>query len=305
MVPEVSVVLSSFNGARYLPEQLDSLVGQSYPNLVVQVRDDGSSDETGRVLERYAAKYPNIRVSFGQRLGIAGSFFHLLKHSGETSAYFAFCDQDDVWYLDKIERAVSRLSALDPGTPALYCSRLEYVNQELAHLKYSRIPERGLSFKNALVENIATGCSVVLNRAARDMIVKRLPLKCIMHDWWCYLVVSAFGDVIYDESAGVKYRLHGANDTGAAVSLREDFMRRMQRFLRGRDSAFRIHAQAEGFAAIYREALADEKLEALERFLGSKRSVLARTLFALNPSVYRQSRLDDVLLRILIVANWY
>jgi len=305
MVAKVSVILSSFNGARYLPEQLDSLLGQSYSNLWIQVRDDGSCAATRAILESYAAQHANIGVSFGERLGIVNSFFHLLTHANDTSEYFALCDQDDVWYPDKVERAVSKLSAVDRGVPALYCSRQEYVNHHLDHLGYSRVPPRAPLFQNALVENIATGCSVVLNRAARDMIVSQLPRRCIMHDWWCYLVVAAFGTVIYDAYPGVKYRLHGANDTGAAVSLREDFVRRVQRFLRGRDDVFRIHAQAQEFACIYQDALPADKREGLDRFLASKRSAITRLLFAMNPSVYRQSRFDDVLLRMLITLNWY
>ncbi len=305
MVPEVSVVLSSYNGAAYLPEQLESLVGQSYPNLAIHVRDDGSSDGTRQLLTSYAASYPHIHLTFGARLGIVGSFFCLLQHCGKDSQYFAFCDQDDVWYPDKIERAISRLSPVDPKIPALYCSRLEYVDRDLAHLKYSTIPARGLSFESALAENSATGCTVVLNRVARDMIVRQLPEKCIMHDWWCYLVVAAFGVVIFDESPGLKYRLHAGNDTGAAVSASGDFARRARRFWTDRRNAFTIHAQAQEFAALYAERLADDKRRLLDRFLASKCSQAARIRYALNPGVHRQSRLDDSILRALIALGWY
>jgi glycosyltransferase involved in cell wall biosynthesis len=305
MVAEVSVILSSFNGARYLREQLDSLLGQSYPNLLIQVRDDGSSDGTRAILQDYAAQHANIRVDFGERLGIASSFFQLLEHAADGSEYFAFCDQDDVWYPDKIERAVSRLSALKPGIPALYCSRLEYVDADLNHLRFSRIPGRGLSFGSALVENSATGCTVVMNRAARDLIVRAPPGHCIMHDWWCYLVVAAFGVVIYDESPGLKYRLHAGNDTGAAVSFVDDFARRARRFWTNRHDSFRIHAQARAFAQLYADRLATDKRRLLDRFLASKRSGVDRIRFALSPGLHRQTRLDDAILRVLIVLGWY
>lgn len=305
MVPEVSVLLSAFNGSAYLSEQLDSLVCQTYRQLTIHVRDDGSTDGTGPILERYAAKYPNIHLHSGERLGISASFFCLLQGSGEDSEYFAFCDQDDVWYADKIERAVSKLSAVQPGVPALYTSELEFVNEELAHLGYSRLPRRELLFQNALVENCATGCTVVLNRAARDMIVNRLPGNHVMHDWWCYLVVAAFGVVIYDGSATLKYRLHGGNDTGAAVSFSDNMARRARRFWANRCDAFRIHAQAQEFASIYADRLSHDRRQRLARFLASKRSLTARIRYALNPGVYRQSRLDNVLLRALIVLGWY
>lgn len=305
MLAEVRVILSSFNGARYLPEQLDSLLAQTYSNIQIQVRDDGSSDKTRDILETYAEQHTNITVTFEERRGIVNSFFDLLSSANETGQYFAFCDQDDVWYPDKIERAVSRLSAVEPGKPALYCSRLEYVDQALQHLKYSRLPARRLSFASALVENMATGCTVVVNQAARELIVRSLPGRCIMHDWWCYLVVAAFGVVIYDESPSMKYRLHAGNDTGAAVSLSEDFARRVRRFLSNRHEAFRVHAQAQEFATLYSDRLAAEKQQLLEKFLASKRSPIARIRYALKPGVYRQARLDDMIFRVLIVLGWY
>ena len=305
MAAEVSVILSSFNGVAYLREQLDSLLGQTYGNLRIQIRDDGSSDQTPGILRDYAARYPNISVSTGDRLGIAASFFRLLGEAPDSSGFFAFCDQDDVWYADKIERAVRQLSAVEQGTPALYCSRLEYVDRELRHLKFSRIPARGLSFASALVENSATGCTVVMNRAARDLIVASLPARCIMHDWWCYLVVAAFGTVIYDEAASLKYRLHAANDTGAAVSFSEDWARRVRRFWSDRKGAFRIHAQAQAFAALFGERLAADKRFLLERFLASKSSLSRRLAYALRPAVYRQSRTDQMILRALVLLGWY
>jgi glycosyltransferase involved in cell wall biosynthesis len=305
MVAEVSIVLSSFNGARYLREQMDSLLGQTYSNILIQVRDDGSSDKTAAILREYSLRHPNVQVTLGERLGVARSFFQLLKEAGGASEYFAFCDQDDVWYPKKTERAISRLSTVEPDMPALYCSRLEYVDSSLNHLGFSRIPTRGLSFGAAFVENSATGCTVVMNRAARDLVVRGLPEQCIMHDWWCYLVVAAFGVVIFDEAPGLKYRLHAANDTGAAVSPGGDLARRARRFWRERRNAFRIHAQAQEFAVRYASGLANDKRDLLDRFLASNNSLAARIRYALKPGVHRQSRVDDLMLRALIVLGWY
>jgi glycosyltransferase involved in cell wall biosynthesis len=305
MAAETSILLSSFNGAAYLREQLDSLLNQSYQNTRIQVRDDGSSDATPALLRKYAAQIGAIDVFFGQHLGIVSSFFWLLERTPATSEYVAFCDQDDVWYLDKIERAVAHLAQLDPDFPALYCSRLEYVDATLRHIGFSRLPARGLSFAGALAENAATGCTIVMNRAARELITGSLPKSCIMHDWWCYLVVAAFGQLVYDESPGLKYRLHGANDTGAAVSLRDDLTRRARRFWSHRKAAFRIHAQAQEFAARFGERLVADKRCLLEGFLSSKDSLASRVRYALNPGVSRQLSADDLLLRALIMMGWY
>lgn len=305
MVHRVSILVSTFNGASFLSEQLDSLIGQSYKETEIYVRDDGSSDKSRQILARYASQYSGFRVEFGNNLGISESYFRLLSEADQKSDYFAFCDQDDVWHADKVERAVTRLSGNVADTPAIYCSRLEYVGQDLSPLGNSRLPRRGLSFQNALVENAAIGCTVVMNRAARDMIVKSLPTQSVWHDWWCYLVVSAFGVVIYDEHPTIEYRLHGENTVGAAVSLWDQVTRRASRFaLKGRD-AFSIHAQAVEFLTIFAGRLSAQKLRILNRLVESKQSFLKRMGYALNPEVYRQSRLDGLLLRALVLLGWY
>ncbi|HHH44569.1 MAG TPA: glycosyltransferase family 2 protein [Gammaproteobacteria bacterium] len=306
MAPKVCVLVSSYNGADYLAGQLDSLVSQTCQNVEIIVRDDGSTDNSPQILREYAAKYPHIHVEFGENIGIAGSFMALLSQAHEHCQYFAFCDQDDVWYPDKLERALLKHRGTPPGEPALYFSRLEYVGRNLAHLKYSRFLRRRLSFQNALVENNASGCTIVLNRSARDMIVSRMPSsRCIMHDQWCYLVVMAFGKVIYDEQPTIKYRLHGGNDTGAAISFIEGFVRRVRRFTRRRSDAFGVHAQAVEFERVFGQQLSGDKRAILERFIQSRRSVFARCRYAFHPDVYRQSRLDDVFLRALLILGWY
>jgi glycosyltransferase involved in cell wall biosynthesis len=305
MSEKVSILLSSFNGARYLPEQLDSLVTQGYPKLQIHVRDDGSTDDTGAILRRYVERCPNVHATFGQRLGISGSFFHLLRYSGLDGQYFAFCDQDDVWYRGKIERAVASLSCVEPGVPALYCSRLEYVDQDLNHLGVSRIPRREPGFGNALVENCATGCTLVLNRSARDLIVERLPDNVVWHDWWCYLVVSAFGRVLFDPKPGLKYRLHAENDTGAGVSFREELVRRLRRLWLPVSSFLRSHAQAQEFQRLYTDLLDPHKRRILDRFVYGRNSLPARFRLAVCPDVYRQARMDDILLRMFILAGRY
>jgi glycosyltransferase involved in cell wall biosynthesis len=306
MPEKVSILLSSFNGGPYLSEQLDSLVTQGYPELEINVRDDGSTDESRLILQRYAAHCPNMHATFGKRLGIAGSFFQLLRRSATGEGrYFAFCDQDDVWYPDKIERAVATLSRAAPDAPALYCSRLEYVDQDLNHLGMSRILRRAPGFGNALVENCATGCTQVLNRSARDLIIERLPDYAVWHDWWCYLVVAAFGRVLFDPEPGLKYRLHAANDTGAGVSLRDELGRRLRRLRHSGSRFLQSHRQALEFQRLYAGLLDEQKRSILERFVGGRNSLPTRFRLAASPAVYRQTRMDDFLLRLFILAGRY
>jgi glycosyltransferase involved in cell wall biosynthesis len=304
MTTAVTVMLSTHNGERYLSAQLDSLLAQRNAHLLIDVRDDGSTDTTPEIIEQYAADHAGIRLVHGPRLGAAASFFELLKQANPRSAGFAFCDQDDVWYPDKMARAVHRLEAFG-DVPALYCSRLEYVDVDLRRIGFSRLPRRPLGFENALAENVAIGCTLVLNRPARALVLESLPAACVMHDWWCYLVIAAFGVVVYDDLPTVKYRQHGSNQIGAPSSAVHSLSRRIRRFLGRGPAAFEIHAQAQAFEAACGPRLDRGRAAVLDRFLASRVSPRSRIAYALVKDIYRQSRMDDLLLRALIVGDRY
>ena len=237
MTPEVSkpnkvtVLLSTYNGSKFLQQQLNSLYEQTYPNIRILVRDDGSSDSTRSILENEQIN-GRIDILRGHKnLGPALSFFELLHNAALTETeYVAFCDQDDVWHPHKIEHAVSALRVVADNCPALFCSRLEIVDEQLNHIGFTNTPKK-VGFGNALVENVATGCTMVLNRKAVELICTHLPSKVLMHDWWCYLVLSCFGKIIFDSNANIKYRQHGNNTIGATVNMFDELKRKLHRFM--------------------------------------------------------------------------
>jgi glycosyltransferase involved in cell wall biosynthesis len=139
---KVKVLLSTYNGARFLREQLDSLLAQSYKDVFIDIRDDGSTDDTCRILQEYSGKHPNIHVVYGGNIGVIESFFILLREAGENHDFLAFCDQDDIWLPDKIHNAVNAMTGEDNRKPLLYCSRYEFVNEEMKPLGFSRIARR-------------------------------------------------------------------------------------------------------------------------------------------------------------------
>ncbi len=304
-MPETfAVLLSTYNGEKYLAEQLDSLLAQAYTNVVIHIRDDGSTDSTHLILDRYAARYENIKVVRGENLGVAQSFFRLLQTSDCNAKYFAFCDQDDVWLPQKLARAASALSDIDVQTPALYFSNFELVDEGLNHLGYPP-PFRHIGFRNALVQNVATGCTVVLNRAARTLVLSRLPEHVIMHDWWSYLVISAQGKLVYDDAITVKYRQHAANAVGYGSSPLHRFRQKIARFASQDLPIFYAHRQAQELKRLYADALSTDDLKTLNLFIQSKRSFLSRLRYALSSNVKRSSYLEALLLKFLIIFNRY
>jgi len=300
----VQVLLSTYNGERYLRPLLESLLSQEYRNIEILIRDDGSSDGTVRLLEEYALRCKKVKLIKGENLGVIRSFFELLRLSSPDVDYLAFCDQDDVWEKDKINRAVDFLNLLPEELPLMYCSRVFITDEQLNVAGISRIPRRGPSFGNALVENIAPGCTMVINKVARDLILLETPNfeNIRMHDWWIYLVISAFGKVFYDEKPTVLYRQHAANVVGIKIGLAAQWQARFRRF-RKYGRLHLLTEQAKEFRRIYGHLLSEEKKRVLDRFLNDRMSFTSRMKYALTCEVYRQSLIDDLILRALILLN--
>jgi glycosyltransferase involved in cell wall biosynthesis len=302
MQDRVNVLVTTYNGAQFLREQLESIEVQTWPEICVTIRDDGSTDETTELLEAWAAGRSHVTVLGGSRLGVTKNFLTLLAHPDEESDYFAFADQDDVWLPDKVERAVSALRLCRADEPTMYCTRLEYADERLRHLGYTSVPKR-LGFANALVENIATGCTMVMNRCARELVCEKLPDRALIHDWWCYLVVSAFGKVIYDERPSIRYRQHENNLTGGTPSRMELFMRRSLRFLRYEKGRPLVSDQAAEFNRCFGDRLGEQDREILERFLSIRGGLKERISYNAAMDVWRQSWVDTMILRAMILMG--
>jgi glycosyltransferase involved in cell wall biosynthesis len=299
---KVEVLLSTWNGVRYLPELLESVDGQSYSDFRLSIRDDGSVDGTVRLLTEFAARRTDVTLTIGKRLGPTKSFFTLLQTAHSDCGYFAFCDQDDVWAPSKLEHAVEALEQYSSDEPLLYCSAIEYVDEVLGHLSYSKL-RRVPSFANALVENVATGCTIVLNKKARQILTAEIPTESLMHDWWCYLVVSAFGRLIYDPRPNIKYRLHQRNAVGAAVGHWNLFWRRVERFWKRGSRDFKFREQARAFDECFGASLDPERRQTLSSFLQARRGLLSRIAYAGQMDVVRQSSFDMAVLRLLVALG--
>ena len=299
--PSTQILLSTYNGDSFLEPLLQSLRGQDHAPSAILARDDGSTDGTLSILERHKRTGP-LAYYQGPHLGAAGSFLDLLDNADPAFDFFAFCDQDDVWLPDKLSRAVGRLARHPASTALLYCGRLMLVDRALGPLTRTAIPRRGPSFENALVENIAAGCTVVLNRAGRELLTGRPPECPVAHDWWAYLVVSAFGVVHYDEEPKVLYRQHRANAIGAGRGFAGDWIRRLRKFRRHR-AQMAILSQALEFRRLFGARLDRRRALVLDRFLERRRSLGAAVGYAMRPNVFRQAVVDDWIMRAFIALR--
>ena len=346
----VEVLLSTWNGSPYIEEQLASLYAQHGAfALHVRIRDDGSSDDTVRRIRHFAMEHAErqvlsqentpvqkesglshqareLSIQAGENLGFIRSFFTLLSQVTDDVDYIAFCDQDDVWQPDKLACAIQWLQAEEVkecGHPLLYTSRLRLVDKELQPIGFSRTASRSPAIANALVENIVTGATLVMNRAACALVLRGLwriePAASswmermqsavwkdmLLHDWWCYLVVSAFGKVLYDPEPGILYRQHGGNQVGQNAGFVARQIKRLKRFRKNGDMRG-ITQQAALFRTLYLEELSllgNAERQCLEGFLSRDERVLKRLRYALHPGVWRQAWYDNLLLRLLILFN--
>ena len=218
----VVVALAAFNGADVIGEQLNSFARQSHRNWSLIVSDDGSTDATLAAVRAFAAGTPAHRVTVlrGPGKGSAQNFLSLLRAAG-PAPFVAFSDQDDVWFPDKLERAVAALDRCDG--PAIYGSRTQIVDAALAPRGLSMAFRRPCGFGNALVQNVAGGNTMVLNRPALDVLqpASLAARSIVAHDWWAYQMVTGCGGaLILDPEPSLSYRQHPANQIGANGGLR-------------------------------------------------------------------------------------
>ena len=297
MKERVAILLSSYNGEKYIAEQIDSLIKQTYPNIEIFVRDDGSSDNTLDILRKYESK-KQITLLMGDNLGFIGSFFELLKYSPNAD-YYAWCDQDDVWVDNKIELAIDKLSNLDKTASALYFSDYDYYDSDMNFQKtksYSKTP----SFRNSLFDCTALGITVVFNKCLRDIIAENIPEYSCGHDWWAYLLCNAIGTVVHDPVSTVKYRQHSDAVSGSGISFVKFMLWRIKKFIVN-DYFKNIRKQIKEFESLYSDRLSNDDLKLLKLFCSDKRSLKNVFKKMFYPARFRERFVDEVMLRFVFL----
>jgi len=298
--------LALFNGAPNLKEQLDSFVAQTHDDWSLVVSDDGSSDAGPDVVRRFAHQICGHDVAMveGPQKGFARNFLHLLKQVGPDSDCVALSDQDDVWLPDKLAHGLAALAAVAPGQPALYCSRTMICDSELSPQRPSPLFRHPPGFRNALVQNIAGGNTMILNRAAVEILQAAAAEvgDIVAHDWWIYQMVSGVGgQVIYDSEPKLLYRQHMGNQIGANDTIRAS-LRRILMMLGGRFSTWNttnIHAL---MASAHR--LTGENRRVLAEFEEARQRPLPHRIAQLRRlRVYRQTRRGNAGLWLATLIN--
>jgi hypothetical protein len=300
--PCVAILLSTFDGERYLGEQLRSYGAQSHTNWLLYWRDDGSSDSTLTLMDAFAegpASGQCIRIGESGRLGATGSFLVLLRQALRGPAsFFAFSDQDDVWLPDKLAHGVAALARSPSNRPALYFCARALVDASLRPIGRAPAPCPPPAFPAALAQNVIPGCCMILNRAAAELIDAAVVPDVTWHDWWSYLVVSAGDGLVLSGGASpdILYRQHGDNLVGETSGF---WFRSARAVRRGRTpfmSLLRRHVDA----LRARPGLMPERTRALLTVIDGacQGSMFARLRALRIPGFVRQTWLETQLFRL-------
>ncbi len=232
--PKIIILMGTYNGQRYLVEQLDSICGQTHNNWEIWISDDGSSDNTIQILKDYQTRLGEdvLHILAGPRKGFSANFLSLVCNKNLVGTYFAYSDQDDIWHPTKLQQAVAWLNTVPKGTPALYCGRTTLVNEKGNVIGHSPLFEKKPVFLNALMQNIGGGNTMVFNNDTLNLLQEAGEgINIASHDWWTYLVVAgAGGSVFYNPNPTLNYRQHGNNLIGGNIGWSARFDRAIQMF---------------------------------------------------------------------------
>jgi glycosyltransferase involved in cell wall biosynthesis len=301
----VTILLCTFNGERFLAQQLASLERQTFKNWILIASDDGSSDQTKSILHAFRKSFApgKVKIIDGPRRGAPANFLFLACGRNLASDYYAFCDQDDVWEADKLARAIDVLEQAGLDVPTLYGSRTSLIDETGKTTGLSPLFPKTPTFRSALVQSIAGGNTMVFNQKARELLAFcGADVTIPSHDWWLYQLTSACGGCVhYDAYPSVRYRQHSQNVIGSNMG----FAARMRRIRMLRQGRLRHWSELNVAAlARIRPRMNVESQQIFDLFCKARhRPLLQRAAMFAEAGVYRQTLLGNLGLAAAVVLN--
>lgn len=297
------VLLSTFNGERYVAEQIRSLTSQSIPPDYLLIRDDGSSDNTIEIiLSEAVSDHTRLMLHRGSNVGAARSFIELFSLGLSTDAdIFFFCDQDDIWEANKVSTFLRAFSPQGDMPEAVF-SQLLLVDKNNTALQTTRPPRR-IGFGNSLIENVLTGCGLACNRSLLLMASREQLRDVDMHDHLIYVVGSLFGEIQYIEEPLTRYRQHDNNVIGYSTSTWMSIRRKLSRL--GRERKHSKSRLASILISTFDGELQPDQRTTLRLVARSRNSVAARIQLILSRRLWRQKRMHELTWRSLCILGLF
>lgn len=288
--------MSTYNGERYVSEQIESVLAQDAPGVRLFVRDDGSRDDTVDILQDYASR-GLLAFKAGENKGVVGSFLDALTMPPHSYEFVAFCDQDDIWHRDKISRAIAIIGSHNQAIPQLYCSEYDFCDESMRFQSASHLNRIGVGFPRLLVESVCSGNTIVMNRVLVDELIANGTDGVYTHDWWAALLAAGLGELTFDGAATLEYRRIESSVSPTGSSGLSLLLFRIRTFL-GKGQLDDIMAQLRHFRERYGERLTPEKRVLLDRIIDGN-----RLQKACMPVRLRQKMSEEIAVRLLFLLG--
>lgn len=299
----VLVLMSTYNGEKYLREQLDSILAQKDVDVTILVRDDGSKDSTVEILEEYKNAYPEIIIlEKGKNIGCRGSFFWLIKEAAKNFKdfdYYAFSDQDDIWFENKLISGIGYLDKVDNKYKVYFCNH-QMVNEKLEEIPTPHIKARG-TLEESFIYQPCIGCSMIMSPALIIATSLSDPNNSDIHDSWTYRVNLVLGgDVVQDMAIYMLYRQHSTNTIGSNQSFVNTWKRRINSFLNHRRERSR---QAKELLRVYANLIPKKQKETLLALSSYDKSFTVKWKILFSHRFRSNISLHNIMFKFAILTN--
>lgn len=292
----IGILVSTYNGDKYIEEQLDSILNQSYKEYSVFIRDDGSSDNTVNILEKYCTNHDNFSFFIGQNIGYSKSFLELLSKVPQCD-YYAFCDQDDFWESYKLEYFIEKVK-IGINNPILYYSNYYICDNQLNVLSDGEI-NTSPSLNNIILQCPSNGMTMVINHKMREVVIDKIPDTTYGHDWWISLVAISLGEIVIDERQTVKWRRNDNSLTGKEYRGIPKQLLRLKKVFDG-ERFQKTQKQIVDFNRIYGESIDSDKMNILNLFTYDSDIKFKYLKKLMCKKKYSFRKLDEILFRFCI-----
>ena len=299
----ITVYMSTYNGEKFIREQIESIIYQKNVELYLVIRDDGSTDSTLDIIQEYSLKYPNIFVYAGENLGYANSFLTVLKEKGGTD-YYAFADQDDIWEEDKL---ICGINKIKNKNNILYASSLKAVDGNNNYVSMKKFPHFTSTVGSTLSRNRLAGCTMIFDKVVRDKIANDIDeiIKFNTfkygHDGWVVLYTLIFGgEIELDENSYIHYRRHDTTVTNIGGGLKK----RIKNELKGSLNNCDFRENISKFF-LTRISIENKNYEVLDTVANYKRKIKLKWKLIVTSQINTGIKIVDIYNRFFLVIGKY
>lgn len=301
----VLVMMSTYNGEKYVEQQIRSIMGQkTCHNVFLRIRDDGSSDKTCEIIETIAKEYHGrVEIIMGQNIGSNASFFSLIADA-DGYDYYSISDQDDVWLDNKIQIACDTLAKENTQIPLLFSCSSYMVKNDLIPFGETRKKEREFSLYNTIIQNICPGHNQVFNNALLNILKKvQTPNRIYVYDMWIANIAILYGKILFSNSSLTYYRQHEGNLMGTQASRIGKLLLSYRRLISG--DGIKTREQIKYFIEMNEEELIRQNLyDEIYRFLNC-RTFVRRLRYIATCKLYRQTALETLAFKLAVISGKY